>query len=244
MGKDVVKKGARRWLRPALWTVFGVWAVIIIVLQIALNSKVLTRVVNDLAKEYVDGDVTFTGIKASMFKSFPNLNVTIDNFSITYPHDRFAAFDSLDVPGGYLLKSGRGEGADTLAHFRKFSVSVNYLAAATGRFRIRHAILDHPRIFAHQYDSTTANWNMFGDGSVKEDGDTIASTLPPVSVGKVSLGGRPFIVYTNPSDTIFGCIFLKQLTAKGRYDAKRNKIEGVSLEMDSLFVAGGFLRTR
>ena len=172
MGKDVVKKGARRWLRPALWTIFGVWAVIIIVLQIALNSKVLTRVVNDVAKEYVDGDVTFTGIKASMFKSFPNLNVTIDNFSITYPHDRFAAFDSLDVPGGYLLKSGRGEGADTLAHFRKFSVSVNYLAAATGRLRIRHAILDHPRIFAHQYDSTTANWNMFGDGSVKEDGDT------------------------------------------------------------------------
>ena len=101
MGKDVVKKGARRWLRPALWTIFGVWAVIIIVLQIALNSKVLTRVVNDVAKEYVDGDVTFTGIKASMFKSFPNLNVTIDNFSITYPHDRFAAFDSLDVPGGY-----------------------------------------------------------------------------------------------------------------------------------------------
>ena len=84
MGKDVVKKGARRWLRPALWTIFGVWAVIIIVLQIALNSKVLTRVVNDVAKEYVDGDVTFTGIKASMFKSFPNLNVTIDNFSITY----------------------------------------------------------------------------------------------------------------------------------------------------------------
>lgn len=238
MGKDVVKKGARRWLRPALWTIFGVWAVIIIVLQIALNSKVLTRVVNDVAKEYVDGDVTFTGVKASMFKSFPNLNVTIDNFSITYPHDRFAAFDSLDVPGGHLLKSGRGEGADTLAHFRKFSVSVNYLAAATGRLRIRHAILDHPRIFAHQYDSTTANWNIFGDGSVKEDGDTIASTLPPVSVGKVSLEGRPFIVYTNPSDTIFGCIFLKQLTAKGRYDAKRNKIEGVSLEMDSLFVAG------
>ena len=149
MGKDVVKKGARRWLRPALWTIFGVWAVIIIVLQITLNSKVLTRVVNDVAKEYVDGDVTFTGIKASMFKSFPNLNVTIDNFSITYPHDRFAAFDSLDVPGGHLLKSGRGEGADTLAHFRKFSVSVNYLAAATGRLRIRHAILDHPRIFAH-----------------------------------------------------------------------------------------------
>lgn len=231
-------KGARRWWKPVLWTLLGIWAVVIIALQIILNSSVLTRIVSDVANEYVEGDVTFSGIKASMFKSFPNLNVTIDDFSITYPHDRFAAFDSPVVPGGYLLDSGRGESADTLAHFRKLSVSVNYIAAIAGRIRIRHAILDHPRIFAHQYDSTTANWNMFGDGSVKEDGDTIASTLPPVSVGKVSLGGRPFIVYTNPSDTIFGCIFLKQLTAKGHYDARKNKLERVNLELDSLFVAG------
>lgn len=237
-GVKVMGKGARRWWKPVLWTLLGIWAVVIIALQIILNSSVLTRIVSDVANEYVEGDVTFSGIKASMFKSFPNLNVTIDDFSITYPHDRFAAFDSPVVPGGYLLDSGRGESADTLAHFRKLSVSVNYIAAIAGRIRIRHAILDHPRIFAHQYDSTTVNWNMFGDGSVKEDGDTIASTLPPVSVGKVSLGGRPFIVYTNPSDTIFGCIFLKQLTAKGHYDARKNKLERVNLELDSLFVAG------
>lgn len=238
MEKDVVKHGARRWLKPVMWTVLGIWAVIVIVLQVVLNSQVLTRIVNDVASEYVDGDVRFSDIRASMFRSFPNLNVTIDNFSITYPHDRFAAFDSLDVPGSHLSGSGRSEAADTLAHFRKLSVSINYLAAATGRIRIRHAMLDHPRIFAHQYGPTSANWNLFGDGSVKEDGDTTSSSLPPISVGKVSLGGRPFIVYTNPSDTIFGCIFLKNLTAKGHYDAKKSKLERVSLEMDSLFVAG------
>ena len=240
MEKEVIKRGSRRWLRPVLWTVLEIWAVIIIVLQVALNSTVLTRIVNDAASEYVDGDVTFSGIKASMFRSFPNLNVTIDDFSITYPHDRFAAFDSLDVPGGYLLGSGRGETADTLAHFRKLSVSVNYLAAAVGRIRIRHAMLEHPRIFAHQYDSTTANWNMFGDDPVKEDNDTSSSssTLPPISIGKVSLDGRPFVVYTNPSDTIFGCIFLKSLSAKGHYDAREGKIERVNLSLDSLFVAG------
>lgn len=238
MEKDVVKHGARRWLKPVMWTILGIWAVIVIVLQVVLNSQVLTRIVNDVAKEYVDGDVRFSGIRASMFRSFPNLNVTIDNFSITYPHDRFAAFDSLDVPGSHLSGSGRSEAADTLAHFRKLSVSINYLAAATGRIRIRHAMLDHPRIFAHQYGPTSANWNLFGDGSVKEDGGTTSSSLPPISVGKVSLGGQPFIVYTNPSDTIFGCIFLKNLTAKGHYDAKKSRLERVSLEMDSLFVAG------
>lgn len=216
------------------------WALVVIVLQVALNSNVLTRVADKLASEYVDGDVTFSGIKASMFRSFPNLNVTVDDFSITYPHDRFASFDSLDVPGGYLLGSGRGETADTLAYFRKLSVSVNYLAAAVGKIRIRHAKLEYPRIFAHQYDSTSANWNIFGNGSVKEDSDTSSSssTLPPISIGKVSLDGRPFVVYTNPSDTIFGCIFLKSLSAKGHYDARKGKIERVNMSLDSLFVAG------
>ena len=240
MGKNVRKNNTWRWLKPALWTVLGIWILIIIALQVVLNSSVLTRVADRFADEYVNGDVTFSGIKASMFKSFPNLNVTVDDFSITYPHDRFAAFDSLDVPGSYLLKSGRGESADTLAHFRKLSVSVNYLAAAVGRIRIRHAMLEHPRIFAHQYDSTSANWNMFGDGSANDDSDTSASssTLPPISIGKVSLDGRPFVVYTNPSDTIFGCIFLKSLSAKGHYDARKGKIERVNLSLDSLFVAG------
>lgn len=231
-------KGARRWWKPVLWTLLGIWAVVIIALQIILNSSVLTRIVSDVANEYVEGDVTFSGIKASMFKSFPNLNVTIDDFSITYPHDRFAAFDSPVAPGGYLLDSGRGESADTLAHFRKLSVSVNYLAAIAGRIRIRHASLDHPRIFAHQYDSTSANWNLFGNKASDKDTSEATSTIPPLSVGKVVLSGRPFIVYTNPSDTIFGCIFLKQLTAKGHYDARKNKLERVNLELDSLFVAG------
>lgn len=231
-------KGARRWWKPVLWTLLGIWAVVIIALQIILNSSVLTRIVSDVANEYVEGDVTFSGIKASMFKSFPNLNVTINDFSITYPHDRFAAFDSPVVPGGYLLDSGRGESADTLAHFRKLSVSVNYIAAIAGRIRIRHASLDHPRIFAHQYDSTSANWNLFGNKASDKDTSEATSTIPPLSVGKVILSGRPFIVYTNPSDTIFGCIFLKQLTAKGHYDARKNKLERVNLELDSLFVAG------
>ncbi len=239
MGKAVFKSGTWRWLKPALWTFLGIWALVVTALQVILNSNVLTRMANRVTDEYVDGTVTFSGIKASMFRSFPNLNVTVDDFSITYPHDRFAAYDSLEVPGSYLLGAGRGEMSDTLAHFRKLSVSVNYLAAIAGRIRIRHAILDHPRIFAHQYDSTSANWNIFGDVSVKEDSDTSSSSaLPPVSIGKVSLDGRPFVVYTNPSDTVFGCIFLKSLSAKGHYDAREGKIEKVNLTLDSLFVAG------
>ena len=240
MGNWKIRHGAWRRLKPVLWVLLGIWAIIIIVLQVVLNSAVLTRIVDRFADEYVDGDVTFSGIKASMFKSFPNLNVTIDDFSITYPHDRFAAYDSTDVPGGYLLGAGRDGKADTLAHFDKLSVSINYIAATTGRVRIRHATLDHPRIFAHRYDSTKANWNMFGDDLAIDASDTSSSSsnLPPISIGKVSLYGRPFVVYTNPTDTIFGCIFFKNLTAKGHYDARKGKIERVGVTLDSLFAAG------
>lgn len=239
MEKKNFAHGIWRRLKPVLWVLLGIWAVLIVALQVVLDSKVLTRIVNGMANEYIDGEVSFSGIDASMFRSFPNLNVTVEDFSITYPRERFAAFDSTDVPGGYLLEAGRGEVSDTLAHFRKLSASINYIQAAFGKIKIRHAALEHPRVFAHQYDSTTANWNIFYNVPAEEKSETATSSpLPEISIGRVSLGERPFIVYTNPTDTIFGCISLKSLTAKGRYDAGKNKLEKIGLELDSLFVAG------
>lgn len=240
MGEKRIISGlrAKRWLKAALWTVLGLWAVLLIVLQIVLNSSVLTRIADTLAKEYVDGDVAFSGIKASMFKSFPNLNVTVDGFTVTYPHEKFAEYDSLSALGVHLSEAGRNPEADTLAHFNELSVSINYLSAITGKIRVRRAVLKHPRIFAHQYDSVKANWNILGISSSKDGKDTSSSGLPPVSIGKVSLEERPFVVYTNPSDTIFGCIFLKEMSAKGRFDSRKGKLERVALDVDSLTLAG------
>lgn len=224
-------------LRAVLFSILGIWAFVIIALQVLLNSKVMTRVVNAVASEYIDGSIVFDKVTASMFRSFPYFNVTIDDFSITYPHDRFSSFDDSLSVNDFLMRQGRGTETDTLAHFDRFSAAIDYVSLIFGKYRIRLAELSSPRVFAHQYDSLNANWNVFkfplGDGS-----DTSSHPLPPISVSRVRLSERPFVVYTNPADTIFGTVSLKELFFNGRLTTEKGRKTDISLSLDSLFFAG------
>ena len=228
---------AGKWLKGILLAFLGLWAVVIIALQLLLSSAFLTKVVNRLADRYVDGTVTFSDVKASMFKSFPNLNVSIGDFSLTYPHDRFAAYDSVATVSDSLRNLGRGTEMDTLAHFDRLSVSVNYMDLIRKKLNIRHVVLEHPRVFAHRYDSTATNWKMFKLEPKESDSDSTLFSMP-VSVGKVSLADRPFAVFTDLADTLSGTLHFKEMSAKGHYDAVERKLSRVNFSMDSLFVAG------
>jgi hypothetical protein len=78
-----------------------------------------------------------------------------------YPHDRYARYDSTIVEKGRfpLLQAGRAPDMDTLASFRTLEASLNLVHfLKKTSYDIRRAELDHPRIFAHYYDSTAANW--------------------------------------------------------------------------------------
>ena len=230
------RKG-RRIARGILIGLLSLWALVVIVLQAVLTPAVLTRVVNHFADEYVDGAVSFSGIKASMFKSFPNLNVTVDGLSLTYPHDRFAAFDSFyrDVVEP-LRDAGRNPAADTLASLSRLSVSVNYVDLLFGKIHIRHAILERPRVFAHRFGQEAASWNMFRTG--EDPSDTARSSIPPIKIGKVSLAGRPHAVFTDPADTVFAQLDFKELNLKGGLDLDKVSFSDVSIGVDSLLVFG------
>ena len=202
-----------RVLKTVLWGFLGLWLLVLLALQVALNSRFLTRVVNQLADRYVEGSVTFSGIEASVFRSFPNLNVRIDDFTLTYPHERFAYFDSLVRPGDSLHFAGWGASIDTLASFGRLSVSLNYMDALKKKFRIPHAILEHPRIFIHRYDSLQANWDVLRlPGSSGED--TSAFAIPAISIGKVSLEKQPYAVYTSLPDGLDGAVMLDHLSLR------------------------------
>ena len=138
MADNQTKPVHRRYrvLRIILLSFLGLWAFLLTALQIVLTPSLLSGIVDKIAKEYVDGNVRYGKISASVLKSFPNLNVTIDDFAITYPHEKFAAFDSLGI-NGVLLKVGRNPAQDTLASFRKFSLSLNYeIGRASCRERV------------------------------------------------------------------------------------------------------------
>ena len=230
----------KRVIRGVLIGLAGLLVLLVVAVQVALNSRVLTRAVNRIAAEFVDGNVSFSKVHASAFRSFPHLNVTLDSCVITYPHEKFAAYDSLcneDIAARRfsLVRAGWGEsGVDTLASFRQLSASVNYISVLKGDYDIRHITLSHPRIFAHMYDSTAANWNILPLGSK----DTTDSPLPPVTFHKLDLKDRPFIVFTDPADTVFGLFTLRRLRFDGKVLLSELENSRIGLKIDSMFVSG------
>ncbi len=241
---DVEKNPPRRkrfrGLKIAAGTIAGIWVLLLVVIQIALNSAFLMKMADRYIPQYIDADVHIGKISASVFKSFPNLNLEVTDLVVTYPHDRYAQFDSLGVDG-ILRHAGRAEGADTLAAIRKTSLSVNYLSAIFGKIRIHEASMDKPHVFAHYFGDGQANWNVLKTSGASGESaaeDTSALSLPVITVNNVCLTGSPKIVYTDCRDTVFAAILLKQMYFHGKLTTASASASRLGLEVDSLFVSG------
>lgn len=234
---------ARKIIRTVLLSLVGVMALVLVAVQVVLNEKVLTRMVNRFAADYVDGDLVFSKVNASVFRSFPFLDLRLDSCSLTYPHDKFARFDSLapDTHRFSLLKAGRGESVDTLASFRQLEVALNYMSLIKeGSIHIRKLTLDRPRIFAHYYDSTAANWDILplGSGEEQEEEDSLSKPLPDIRLRSIALTGRPFIVFTDPEDTLHAMITMRRMLLSGKLDTQATDAFQGAFDIDTLFVSG------
>ena len=230
---------ARKIIRNVLLTVAGLVLALLVALQILLRPSVLTGIVNQLAAEYVQGDVSFRQVKAHVIKSFPYLHLEASDFAITYPHERYAAYDSLYPDRGRrfsLLKAGLGreEPVDTLAAFRELDLELNYvdLLRKNGWY-IHRLELQRPRIFAHYYDSTTANWDILPIGRKNS-----SKGIPPIRINSIRLSDRPLIVFTNPQDTLHGLFTMRRLSLEGKMDSRQVDQAEVLLSLDSLLVSG------
>ena len=227
-------------LKTLLWTA-GALLSILIILEIVLSGPVPTRIVNKIASGYVDGDICFGKISASIFRRFPATTLTLEDFHITYPADRF---DDIRKEGaqGHLMYRGCSDEADTLASFKRFSVGINLPALLSGTVSVPYMRLDHPRIFAHSYADGRANWDIFitGDDDATEEADTTDGgfSISKIAIGNIMMTGRPHIVYTDSRDTVFAMINMKRLLLKGKIKSNRLSRSRIGLTLDSMTVAG------
>ena len=230
---------ALRIIRNVMLVLIALVLLLLVTLQVVLRPKVLTPLVNRFAEQYVEGgELHFSKVRASVIKDFPFLNFTLYDFALVYPHDRYARYDSTIVEKGRfpLLQAGRAPNMDTLASFRTLEASLNLVHfLKKTSYDIRRAELDHPRIFAHYYDSTAANWEILRLGSGDDSTD---KATPPVRLHKVHLTGRPYIVYTDRQDTLLAMLRMKHLRADGKVDTYHLPDARVRLVADSLFING------
>ena len=234
--KDMEKKKrhiAIRLLRVLLWTA-GIWIILLSAAQLILSSSAVNRLVDRYASGYIDGKLEFSKVRVDMFRHFPNIGISIEDGSLTYPSERFAQLRQ-ESPQGRLLYSGCGEESDTLASFRYLSAGINVTSLLAGKISIPHIRMVKPRIFAHSFDSTNVNWDIF---RLPEDDDTTSAALPPISIGRIRLSDHPHIVYTDSEDTLFAMIDVKQIGFNGKLDTRKVTRNRIGLTFDSMIVAG------
>ena len=233
-----MRKGILRTAAKVVVSVFIIWIAILAILEIALSQAVLSKVVNRFATEYVDGDVRFDKVRVSMFRRFPSVCLTLEDFSLTYPADRF---DEAEKNGaqGWLLHQGCGEQADTLASLERLSISIRPGALLFGKINVPHMDLVKPRIFAHNYGNGTANWDIFKFESSEEDDQSGSSfEIPSVSLGRINFKDHPHIVYTDSKDTLFALLNVKSIGIRGKINTKKVEKSRIGLGIDSLIAAG------
>lgn len=246
------RKTAKRLGKITLW-ILGIWMGLLLLIQIVLSPAVLTRIINSLAGDYVDADVSFGKASVSVFSHFPKITLNLEDVEITYPHDRFNSLERKSMQGA-LLYSGCGETADTLASLRRLSASVSLLPLIAGDIKLPHIEIDSPKIFAHYYDEKHANWNIFGtsEESTSESNDTTAAKSSGstgssgsedsmnIILKKISITGNPKIVYTDSQDSLFALITMKNMSFDGNFETEALHKLLADATVDSLFVAGRY----
>ncbi|MCQ2171665.1 MAG: AsmA-like C-terminal region-containing protein [Bacteroidales bacterium] len=224
----------KKWIKIFLLSVFGLVVVFLVGLQVLLHSRVTTNFVNRLASENIDGNIRFTDLHFNVIKSFPNLRVNIDSLTLTYPHERYSRFD-IDGRHDARLDAGRGELEDTLAAFSNFKAEFNYWQLLEGHISLGKAELENFVVYAHVYDDSTANWQLFRTAT-QRDTARAASELPWITLGRIAVKESPRVVYTDQKGAIYADLGFKEFAVGGKYKFSPEiiKIRKAALDIDSL----------
>ena len=233
--KKVTKHGRKIALKIAA-SLAGIWAGLLLILQLTLSPAILTDIVGKFANSYLDADLEFESIGISMFRNFPDIRLKMDNCAVTYAHERF---DGVVDPDIRLQQMGRGE-KDTLAVFEQFALRVNPFSLLEWKLKIREISLSGPRIFANTYADGRSNWEIFPeDGSEEEeDEDESGFKLPRLQFGRIVMNDYPTVSYTNSPQKTGILLRMKEVGFSGRLDKDFATRKNIELKVDSLFAAG------
>ncbi|PKP16765.1 MAG: hypothetical protein CVU06_14080, partial [Bacteroidetes bacterium HGW-Bacteroidetes-22] len=111
--------------------------ILLLVIPFLFKGKIINLVKEEVGKT-VDANIQFPDISISLIKNFPNINVTLDQFSISGK----GAFDK-----------------DTLMTVKKISLTLDLMSVIKGdQYEIRKIIIDKPFINLKVLADSSANW--------------------------------------------------------------------------------------
>jgi len=236
--------------------------VLVVAVEVLLQTGSLTGLALHYARPYVDGDLQAGRLTGSLFSHFPQVYLVLEDASITYPHGRFSYARGVAPEASYAAE-GCGPEVDTLLSLRSLAVSYGWLGLLSHTIDVREVTLSDPRFFYHDFGDLTT-LAVFGVGVEDEEEVTGDEVLKEelfheeaeeeedawlLHLKKIALTGHAHLVYTAAADGIYAVmdpaelhldpvtehgIVQLGLSGGGRALASDYALEGLSLELSAL----------
>ncbi|PLX20340.1 MAG: AsmA family protein, partial [Marinilabiliales bacterium] len=127
-----------KWFFRILAILVGILIIILIVVPMLFKDQMLTKVKEEINRN-VHAKVEFTDFKLSLIKSFPNLNLGLQELSVK----------GMDAFEG-----------DTLLYFKSFNVQVDLISAMKKNVVVKGIVLNEPFINGVVLKDSSANWDI------------------------------------------------------------------------------------
>jgi hypothetical protein len=230
-------KKAMRICGIVVASLLGLVLLVLIAVPILLNSRATTRLVDKYAAEYLDADLSYSHLSVHLYRDLPCVGITLEDAVLTYPHERFAAYDTLPAPSP-LLEAGRGPVKDTLARFGSLTLSADAVRLIRDReIIVKKIALEGFAAFAHDYGSAV-NWDILRLPPTEKKSTGL--DLPWIQLHQLRIDGSPKIVYTAQRRGIYADARFRALNLLGdaKIDSAGFRLRGVRLALDSLKLSG------
>ncbi|MDL2283439.1 AsmA family protein [Odoribacter sp. OttesenSCG-928-G04] len=202
------------------FAIFGA-VIVVILLTLILIPVVfkgdIIRIIEEQSAKYIKADLSIGDVNLSMFRSFPDLNVEIQNVEIT----------------------GKEEfQGDTLIALPLLSASVNLKSLISGdELVINHILLKDARISATVLASGKANWDVVintgeertENKKAEETGSSKGLKLNDISIENL------YLAYNDHSSSIYASITDTDLNLSGNF-SETNTLLNISLDLNDISV--------
>lgn len=194
---DKGKPAKRRrpwWLRLIKWVVITAVALVFIVLAVLgvavwiLTPKKLTPIVERVATEYLDADVSIGRVELTYWSTFPRLNVRVDSLSIVSHSLRsISGYDRERLPAN----------ADSLLSFVSLQGKVDIPSLMLMKVELEDIQLDRPAVNIVCLNDSVNNFDILPPSDEESD----STAMPDITINKFSLPGGLKAAYFNAADT-------------------------------------------
>lgn len=196
--KKVPTKRRRRrrpwWVRLIKWVLVSVLAVVVIVAAVIgvavwiLTPPKLTPIVERVATDYLDADVTIGRVELTYWSTFPRLNVRVDSLNIiSHSLSRLSEEQRRQLP----------QYADSLLSFTSLQGKVNIPSLLLMKVELEDIVLDRPAVNIVCLNDSVTNFDIFPPSD--EEADTTA--MPDITLNRFTLPGGLRASYFNAADT-------------------------------------------